>query len=154
MLNRRALLLSSLCLAVGLAACSSGEQSMPASDQEADTAAMAAAAPECKELPVKNSVEVKIQGNSVVVEPDTATVKPGGQVTWSSDHPMAVFIEKNSQGKKPTGKPVFAKGKGPGNAKAQILAGAPCGEFKYDVAVYDETSETMLTKDPVLIIVP
>lgn len=159
MLNRRALLLPSLCLAVGLAACSSGEQSMPATDQEADTAAMAAAADACKEYaesPHKDSVAVSIsiKDSAIVVDPDPATVGRGGRVVWESGYPTVVFVQANAKGSRPTVGGLFTKGEGSGKVQAHVRADAACGQYKYDVAVYDASSGDMLKLDPALIVAP
>lgn len=154
----RALLLSSLCLTVGIAGC---QQSDRAPDGETatkmDTAASDTAADACEQYagrPVRDTVTVTLQGGGIVVDPDTATAGRGGQVTWASEYPTAVFVQANQKGGKATDAALFAKGKGAGKVQAKIRARAPCGPYKYDVAVYDASSGKMLTLDPPLIIVP
>lgn len=155
---RRALCLSSLCVAVGLAAC---QQSGRAPDQEVaqemDTAAPATAADACERYagrPHRDTVTISIEGGAVEVDPDTATAGRGGQITWLAKAPTAVFVQANEKGARPTSSALFAKGRGAGKMQARIRVGAPCGPYKYDVAVYDESSGSMLTLDPALIVAP
>lgn len=163
-------------LALVLGSCADRQEASPG--DAGDTASNDTAAGAVGQVPdacrpgqeTDEQVEVSLRGQGagarVVVSPDTVRIREGGdeELRWVGDHPFIVIF-KPRNGVLPTRAATAASravdtsyasqdtGRS-ARARSRTNPEAPCGEYRFDVAVWNEAEGRLVGVDPPLLIVP